>query len=279
MICLILDGLMLRNKILDDVKLKIERDGLKLTLAIIQVGDNAASNIYIKNKSIACEKVGIRVIHKKLEPSVEEEEILKAIADFNDDDSVTGIILQSPLPSGLDFAKCSASILPSKDVDGFTKENVYKLYLNKKGIIPCTVKGIIRLLEEYNISIEGANVAIVGRGDIVGKPLALAMENKNATVTLCHSKTKDLKAITKSADIVVAACGVPHLITADMIKDNAVVIDVGVTKKDNKIVGDVDFDSVKGKASFITPNPGGVGPMTIAMIIDNLVEMGGRENG
>ena len=279
MICLILDGLMLRNKILDDVKLKIERDGLKLTLAIIQVGDNAASNIYIKNKSIACEKVGIRVIHKKLEPSVEEEEILKVIADFNDDDSVTGIILQSPLPSGLDFAKCSASILPSKDVDGFTKENVYKLYLNKKGIIPCTVKGIIRLLEEYNISIEGANVAIVGRGDIVGKPLALAMENKNATVTLCHSKTKDLKAITKSADIVVAACGVPHLITADMIKDNAVVIDVGVTKKDNKIVGDVDFDSVKGKASFITPNPGGVGPMTIAMIIDNLVEMGGRENG
>lgn len=279
MICLILDGLMLRNKILDDVKLKIERDGLKLTLAIVQVGDNAASNIYIKNKTIACEKVGIRVIHKKLESSVEEEEILKVIADFNDDDSVTGIILQNPLPSGLDFAKCSASILSSKDVDGFTKENVYKLYLNKKGIIPCTVKGIISLLEEYNISIEGANVAIVGRGDIVGKPLALAMENKNATVTLCHSKTKDLKAITKSADIVVAACGVPHLITADMIKDNAVVIDVGVTKKDNKIVGDVDFDSVKGKASFITPNPGGVGPMTIAMIIDNLVEMGGRENG
>ncbi len=276
MICLILDGLILKNKILDLAKEKIEREGLKLTLAIIQVGDNSASNIYIKNKIRACEKVGINVIYKRLDSDILEEDIIKIINYFNNDDKVTGIILQSPLPEGLDFGKCSSYIFASKDVDGFTRENIYNLYLNKKGILPCTVKGILRLLEEYNVSVEGANVAIVGRGNIVGKPLALAMENRNATVTLCHSKTKNLKEVTSHADIVIAACGVPHLITADMIKDKAIVIDVGISNVSNKIVGDVDFEAVKKKATFITPNPGGVGPMTVAMIIDNLIEMGGR---
>ena len=276
MICLILDGLILKNKILDLAKEKIEREGLKLTLAIIQVGDNSASNIYIKNKIRACEKVGINVIYKRLDSDILEEDIIKIINYFNNDDKVTGIILQSPLPEGLDFDKCSSYIFASKDVDGFTKENIYNLYLNKKGILPCTVKGILRLLEEYNVSVEGASVAIVGRGNIVGKPLALAMENRNATVTLCHSKTKNLKEVTSHADIVIAACGVPHLITADMIKDKAIVIDVGISNVSNKIVGDVDFETVKKKAAFITPNPGGVGPMTVAMIIDNLIEMGGR---
>ena len=276
MICLILDGLILKNKILDLAKEKIEREGLKLTLAIIQVGDNSASNIYIKNKIRACEKVGINVIYKRLDSDILEEDIIKIINYFNNDDKVTGIILQSPLPEGLDFDKCSSYIFASKDVDGFTKENIYNLYLNKKGILPCTVKGILRLLEEYNVSVEGASVAIVGRGNIVGKPLALAMENRNATVTLCHSKTKNLKEVTSHADIVIAACGVPHLITADMIEDKAIVIDVGISNVSNKIVGDVDFETVKKKAAFITPNPGGVGPMTVAMIIDNLIEMGGR---
>lgn len=273
---MILDGLTLKNKILEEAKEKIERNNLKLKLAIIQIGDNLASNIYIKNKKIACEKVGISVVYEKLETDTTEEELIKLIEKFNKDDSITGIILQSPLPNNLDFDKCSSCIHSNKDVDGFTKDNIYKLYLNQKSIMPCTVKGILRLLQEYKISIEGANTTIIGRGNIVGKPLALAMENRNATVTLCHSRTKNLKEITRRADIVIAACGVPHLITADMIKEKSIVIDVGITKKDGKIIGDVDFENVKNKASYITPNPGGVGPMTVAMIIDNLIEMGGR---
>ena len=274
MIFLILDGLMLKTKILDEAKHEIEHKNLNLGLGIIQVGDNPNSNIYIKNKIKACEKVGIEVIYKKLDSSIVEEKLIELIESFNNDDNITGIILQSPLPSHLDFDKCSSYILSSKDVDGFTKENVYKLYLNQKGILPCTVKGIIRLLEEYKISLEGANIAIIGRGNIVGKPLAMAMENRNATVTLCHSKTKNIKDITRNADIVISACGIPHFVTEDMIKDGAVVVDVGISKVADKIVGDVDFNNVKDKASFITPNPGGVGPMTVAMIIDNLIEMG-----
>ena len=271
---MILDGLNLKKKILDDSKKRIEDEHLNLTLAIIQVGDNAASNIYIRNKIKACEKVGIKVIYKKLDSVVLEEEVIEIIQSFNNNNNITGIILQSPLPSHLDFDKCSSFILPSKDVDGFTMENVYKLYLNQGGILPCTVKGILRLLDEYKISLEGSNVVIIGRGNIVGKPLAMALENRNATVTLCHSKTKNIKDIVKDADIVVAACGIPHFVTVDMIREGAVVIDVGISKVADKIVGDVDFDNVKEKASFITPNPGGVGPMTVAMIIDNLIEMG-----
>ena len=165
-------------------------------------------------------------------------------------------------------------ILPSKDVDGFTKDNVYNLYLNKKSILPCTVKGIIKLLEYYNIEINGKNVAIIGRGNIVGKPLAMALENRNATVSLLHSKTKDLKMFTKDAEIVVVACGIPKLLKKEMIKEGSVVIDVGISRVDGKIVGDIDFDNIKDIALFVTPNPGGIGPMTIAMIIDNLIEMG-----
>ena len=277
--CLILDGLMLKAKILETAKEKIRNENLHLTLAIIQVGDNLASNVYIKNKIKACEEVGIKVVYRKINPPTDEEEIIQIIDYFNQDNTVTGIILQSPLPDNLDFGKCSSHILSSKDVDGFTRENIYSLYLNKKGILPCTVKGILCLLREYDICLNGANVAIIGRGNIVGKPLALALENADATVTLCHSKTKNIKDITKNADIVIAACGVPHIVTADMVKENVVVVDVGISKISEKIVGDVDFDNVKEKAAFITPNPGGVGPMTVAMIIDNLIEMGSEQNG
>lgn len=271
---MILDGKKLRDELLVQYKEKIREEKLNITLAIILVGNNEASKLYIKNKEKYCTEVGIKVDKYLLAEDTSEEVLINLIKDLNEDKEVTGIILQSPVPNGIDFDKCSGMILPSKDVDGFTKDNVYNLYLNKKSILPCTVKGIIKLLEHYNIEINGKNVAIIGRGNIVGKPLAMALENRNATVSLLHSKTKDLKMFTKDADIVVVACGIPKLLKKDMIKEGSVVIDVGISRVDGKIVGDIDFDNIKDTAAFVTPNPGGVGPMTVAMIIDNLIEMG-----
>ena len=271
---MILDGKKLRDELLVQYKEKIKEEKLNITLAIILVGNNEASKLYIKNKEKYCTEVGIKVDKYLLDEDTSEEVLINIIKDLNEDEKVTGIILQSPVPNGIDFDKCSGMILPSKDVDGFTKDNVYNLYLNKKSILPCTVKGIIKLLEYYNIEINGKNVAIIGRGNIVGKPLAMALENRNATVSLLHSKTKDLKMFTKDADIVVVACGIPKLLKKEMIKEGSVVIDVGISRVDGKIVGDIDFDNIKDIALFVTPNPGGIGPMTIAMIIDNLIEMG-----
>ncbi len=271
---MILDGKKLRDELLVQYKEKIKEEKLNITLAIILVGNNEASKLYIKNKEKYCTEVGIKVDKYLLDEDISEKVLINLIKDLNEDEKVTGIILQSPVPDGIDFDKCSGMILPSKDVDGFTKDNVYNLYLNKKSILPCTVKGIIKLLEYYNIEINGKNVAIIGRGNIVGKPLAMALENKNATVSLLHSKTKDLKMFTKDADIVVVACGIPKLLKKEMIKEGSVVIDVGISRVDGKIVGDIDFDNIKDIALFVTPNPGGIGPMTIAMIIDNLIEMG-----
>ena len=271
---MILDGKKLRDELLVQYKEKIKEEKLNITLAIILVGNNEASKLYIKNKEKYCTEVGIKVDKYLLDEDTSEEVLINLIKDLNEDEEVTGIILQSPVPDGIDFDKCSGMILPSKDVDGFTKDNVYNLYLNKKSILPCTVKGIIKLLEYYNIEINGKNVAIIGRGNIVGKPLAIALENRNATVSLLHSKTKDLKMFTKDADIVVVACGIPKLLKKEMIKEGSVVIDVGISRVDGKIVGDIDFDNIKDIALFVTPNPGGIGPMTIAMIIDNLIEMG-----
>ena len=270
---MILDGKKLRDELLVLYKERINKERLNITLAIILVGDNEASKLYIKNKEKYCSMVGINVRKYLLSKETSEEELISLINDLNEDDDVTGIILQSPVPNNIDFDKCSGLIKSSKDVDGFTKDNVYNLYLNRKSILPCTVKGIIKLLDCYKIDVSGKNVAIIGRGNIVGKPLALALENRDATVSLLHSKTKDLKDFTKNADIVVAACGVPKLLKADMIKPGAVVIDVGISRTDAGIIGDIDFDNLKDIASFITPNPGGVGPMTVAMIIDNLIEM------
>ncbi len=271
---MILDGKKLRDELLVQYKEKIKEEKLNITLAIILVGNNEASKLYIKNKEKYCTEVGIKVDKYLLDEDTSEEVLINLIKDLNEDEKITGIILQSPVPNGIDFDKCSGMILPSKDVDGFTKDNVYNLYLNKKSILPCTVKGIIKLLEYYNIEINGKNVAIIGRGNIVGKPLAMALENRNATVSLLHSKTKDLKMFTKDADIVVVACGIPKLLKKEMIKEGSVVIDVGISRVDGKIVGDIDFDNIKDIALFVTPNPGGIGPMTIAMIIDNLIEMG-----
>ncbi len=270
---MILDGSKLKEKILENAKLIISNNNLNITLAIILVGNDEASKIYIKAKQKACEEVGINVALFELDDNTNENDIIDLIYKLNSDSKITGIILQSPIPNGLDYEKCIASISPKKDVDGFTMDNIYNLYLNRKGVMPCTVKGIIRLLKEYNITLEGANVIIVGRGNIVGKPLGLALLNENACVTWTHSKTKDLACFTKNADIVIAAVGKPHIITKDMVKDGAVVIDVGISKEDKHIIGDVDFDEVKNVASYITPNPKGVGPITVAMIIDNLIEM------
>lgn len=268
----IIDGISLRNQILEELKIKIAKANNKITLAIISVGDDEASKIYIKNKQKYCQQVGINCQVYHLDAKTKQEELLDLIDKLNKDSHVHGIILQSPVSNHLDFNLCSNAISPDKDVDGFTEINVYKNYINEKGLLPCTVKGIIRLLDHYSIPISGANVVIVGRGMIVGRPLAIALTNLDATVTLTHSKTKNLEAICQQADIIVAAAGTPKLITNNFVKDKAVIIDVGINKIDGKICGDADFDNIKDKCSYITKVPGGVGPMTIAMLLENTYE-------
>lgn len=267
----ILDGKKIRDKILDEVKYKIEDNNLKISLAIILIGNDEASKIYVKNKEKACEYVGIKCDKYLLDDNTSEGEVINLIDKLNNDNNVTGIILQSPVPSHINFDKCAGTIKYYKDVDGFTRDNIYNLYMNKEGLVPCTVKGIIRLLDEYKIEIEGKHIVIVGRGNIVGKPLINAMMNRNATVTVCHSKTKNLEDICKTADILVSAVGRPNLITKEMIRDNTIVIDVGISRVNDKVVGDADFENIKDKCSYITPVPGGVGPMTVAMIMENLL--------
>lgn len=276
---MILDGKKVRDEILEKAKIKIKANDWDIILAIITVGDDQASKIYVKNKEKYCNYVGIQVIKYQLPENVTEKELVSLIDTLNKDPKITGIILQSPISHHLNFDKCSGFIAPKKDVDGFTKDNIYNLYLGQKTILPCTVKGIIKLLEYYKIPIAGANAVIVGRGNIVGHPLSLALLNKNATVTVLHSKSQNIKDITKNADILISATGIANLISADMVKENAVVVDVGVDYVDGKIVGDVKYDEVKDIASYITPNPGGVGPMTVAMIIDNLISLKEYNNG
>ena len=270
---MLLDGERLKSKILDNLKKEIKSNRLNVKLAIIMIGDNDASKIYVKNKINSCKEIGIEVDEYLLDEKVTNTEVANLIDKLNANRSVTGIILQSPIPKHLNYNRLCSRIDGSKDVDGFTKNNIYNLYLNEKTIMPCTVRGIIYLLKDYNIKLCGSHCVIVGRGNIVGKPLIHALLNEDATVTIAHSKTKNLSELTKNADIVISATGIPHLITADMIKDKAVVVDVGVSRVDGKIVGDVDFDTVAKKAAFITPNPHGVGPMTVAMIMANLVDM------
>ena len=267
----ILDGKILRDKILDNVKDKIKNNNLDIKLAIILVGNNEASKIYVNNKERACIYTGIKCDKNLLDSNTTEDELLDLIDKLNNDNEVTGIILQSPVPNHIDFDKCAGTIKYYKDVDGFTRDNIYNLYMNKDGLVPCTVKGIIRLLDEYKIEIEGKHAVIVGRGLIVGKPLSTALLNRNATVSICHSKTKNLVDICRSADILISAVGKPNSITKEMVKDGAVVIDVGISREDNKVVGDTNFEEIKDKCLYITPVPGGVGPMTVAMIMENLL--------
>ena len=262
----------IRLKLKDEVT-ELKSAGIKPKLAVIMVGDDKASKVYVRNKSKACEDVEIEYEEHILPASTKMEELLELIEKLNNDATIHGILVQSPLPERLDANVAFRTISPKKDVDGFNPINVGKLSLNQDCFVSCTPFGIIKMLEAYNIPIEGAHAVIIGRSNIVGKPLAKCLLNKNATVTVCHSKTKNLKEITKQADILVAAIGKPKFVTEDMVKEGATVIDVGINRMDDgKLLGDTDFENIKDKVSYITPVPGGVGPMTIAMLMHNVVK-------
>lgn len=272
----ILDGKMVAKKIKEDLKREVEelkQNEIFPKLAVIMVGEDPASKVYVRNKSIACQEIGIEYEEYLLDEKVSMNELLDLINKLNQDETVNGILLQSPIPRGLDINEAFKAIAPEKDVDGFNPCNVGKLCLGQDAFISCTPYGIIKLLEEYGIDIEGKDAVVVGRSNIVGKPMMQCLLNKNATVTICHSKTIKLDRATRKADILVVAIGKPKFITKDMVKEGAIVIDVGINRgEDGKLCGDVDFEEVSNVASYITPVPGGVGPMTIAMLMNNIVK-------
>lgn len=269
-----LDGKELSKKIRAQVKMdveKLKKEGVNPKLAVIMVGDDSASKVYVRNKSKACEEVGIDFEEFLLNSDVKMDELLSLIEKLNKRDDIHGILLQSPIPEHLDIYKAFETIDFRKDVDGFNPINIGRLTLNRQTFISCTPHGIIKILDEYGIEIKGANAVIIGRSNIVGKPLAQCLLNRDATVTICHSKTKDLPEITKTADILISAVGKAKFVTSDMIKQGVVIIDVGINRTETGLVGDVDYERVFNKASYITPVPGGVGPMTIAMLLHNTV--------
>ncbi len=269
----LLNGKELAKEIRQKLKEKVEKEQLTPNLAVILCGNNEASKVYVRNKSKACDEVGIKFKEYLLPNETKQEELLELIDKLNQDESVDGILLQSPIPKGLNIQEAFARISPEKDVDGFNPYNVGKLTIGEDGFIPCTPYGIMKIFEKYKIDLEGKKAAIVGRSNIVGKPMAQCLLSHNATVTICHSKTKDLKQELKDADVIVAAVGKRNIIKADMVKEGVVVIDVGMNRNDEgKLCGDVDFENVSKKASYITPVPGGVGPMTIAMLMNNVVK-------
>ncbi len=269
----IIDGKKLAQKIRLELKTEAEKFKTRPKLAVILVGNDPASKIYVRNKNKACEEVGINYEEHVLEETTKMEDLLQLIDRLNSDDSINGILLQAPLPKHLEINRAFEEISPIKDVDGFNPINIGKLLIGEDAFISCTPYGIIKMLEEYNIPIQGKNAVVVGRSNIVGKPLAQCLLNKNATVIICHSKTENLSNYTKNADILISAVGKANLITADMVKEGATVIDVGMNRSDNgKLCGDVDFENVKEIASYITPVPGGVGPMTITMLMNNVIK-------
>jgi len=260
----LLDGKVVKTMALEGLKKLVNEIERPLGLTVIQVGDNASSNIYIKQKRKMAEFLGFNFNHIKLEDDVTLEEILKIIDELNNDEEVDGILVQMPVPEHLDSKVIQNAINPLKDVDGLTDINMGKLVHKKECLVPCTALGIMELLNYYNIPVISKNVVVVGRSDLVGRPVAELLINASATVTLCHSKTKDLASVTRGADILIVAVGKSRLITKDMVKDGAVVIDVGINKlEDRSLCGDVDFENVKDKCSYITPVPGGVGQMTV----------------
>lgn len=272
----IINGKVISAQIKEECKEKIAKlksQGTEVSLAVIQVGNDPASSVYVGNKKKACEYVGIRSLAYELKEETSEEELLSLIQELNQRKDVNGILVQLPLPSHINEEKVLDSIDPKKDVDGFHPQNVGALCIGKKGFVSCTPAGVIQLLKRSGIEIAGKECVVIGRSNIVGKPMALLLLRENGTVTVTHSRTKDLKAVTKRADILVVAIGKPKMITADYVKEGAVVIDVGIHRNaDNKLCGDVDFESVSPHCSAITPVPGGVGPMTIAMLMNNCVE-------
>ena len=272
----LIDGKELAKKISANLKTevdKLKQQGIIPKLAVIMVGDDKASSVYVRNKSRACNEIGIEFEEFLKGQDTTQEELLSLIQKLNKREDVHGILLQSPIPQHLDIREAFNLIDYKKDVDGFNPVNVGRLSIGEDAFISCTPHGVIRMLEEYNIPIEGKRAVIIGRSNIVGKPLIQCLLSKNATVTVCHSKTQNIGEITKEADILIAALGRPKFVKEDMVKPGAVVIDVGINRNDEgKLVGDVDFENVSKKASYITPVPGGVGPMTIAMLMSNVVK-------
>lgn len=271
---IIMDGKALAKKIRQQVKEEVSRlkeKGIFPKLAVIMVGEDPASKVYVRNKSKACNEAGIAYEEFLLDENSSMEELLKVIKELNERKDIHGILLQSPIPKPLDIDTAFETIDFRKDVDGFHPINIGRLALGRQTFISCTPHGVMKLLQEYQIDLKGANVVILGRSNIVGKPLAQCLLNADATVTICHSKTKNVGEITQNADIVISAIGKPKFVTKDMIKENAVVIDVGINRLETGLVGDVDFEELEKKVSYITPVPGGVGPMTIAMLMHNVV--------
>lgn len=272
----IIDGKRISQELKDELKQEVaalKAAGKECCLAVIQVGDDPASSVYVRNKKRACEYIGIKSLSYELPESTTEEELLALIGKLNEDSTVHGILCQLPLPAHIDEEKVLNTISPKKDVDGFHPQNVGALVVGQKGFVSCTPAGIIELLKRSNIEIAGKHCVVIGRSNIVGKPMALLMLRENATVTICHSRTANLKEICKEADILIVAIGKPQFVTADYVKEGAVVIDVGIHRNaDNKLCGDVAYDEVRDHTSAITPVPGGVGPMTIAMLMHNCVE-------
>lgn len=271
-----IDGKRISQEIKDELKEKVaslKQEGKEAALAVIQVGSDPASSVYVNNKKKACAHIGIRSISYELPEETTEDELLALIEKLNQDDTVNGILVQLPVPAQINEDKIIQAISPRKDVDGFHPQNVGKLVIGEKGFVSCTPAGIIQLLKRSGIEIAGKSCVVVGRSNIVGKPMALLMLRENATVTVAHSKTKNLKEVCQQADILIVAIGRPQYITAEYIKEGAVVIDVGIHRNEqNKLCGDVKYDEVAEHTSAITPVPGGVGPMTIAMLMNNCVE-------
>ncbi|SJZ85575.1 methenyltetrahydrofolate cyclohydrolase [Selenihalanaerobacter shriftii] len=273
---LILDGSVKSKEIQEEIKREVEKledeEGVVPKLSIVFAGNNPASKSYIKLQQRICDKVGIESEVVDLPGDISEEDLLAELDDLNNDDDVNGILIQMPLPDQVDDDKVIRSIDPDKDLDAFHPYNIGELVIDGDAYVPCTPEGVMALFDMYDIELKGKDVTVVGHSNIVGKPMALLLLNRNATVSVCHIDTKDTASYTTESDIVIVAAGVPNLITADMVKEGAIVIDVGINEVDGKIVGDVDFENVKEKASAITPVPGGAGPMTIAMLLKDTVQ-------
>ena len=278
---MIIDGKEISLQVKDEIKKKVEAlkgQGKEITLAVIQVGDNPASTVYVRNKKRGCEYTGIRSLSYELPGDAAEEELLSLVGELNERGDVNGILVQLPLPPHMDEDRVISAISPLKDVDGFHPQNLGNLCIGRPGFVSCTPLGIIQLLKRSGISIEGKKCVVLGRSNIVGKPMALLLLRENATVTIAHSKTQNLKEVTREADILIVAVGRAGMITGEYVKEGAVVIDVGINRdENNKLCGDVDFDTVEPVSSAITPVPGGVGPMTIAMLLHNCLESIERE--
>lgn len=269
---MIIDGKKLQSEVKDKLINKINNISDKLKLVVIQVGDDPASSVYVRNKGKLCNDVGILFEHVKYDDSILEKELISKIDELNNDSSVTGILVQLPLPSSINEDRVLESIKYYKDVDGLTSDNIGNLFAGNDGIVPCTALGVMEILDSVNTDFVGANVVIVGRSKLVGLPLVSLFSRRNSTVTLCHSKTKDLKSITSNADILVVAVGKKEFIDGSYVKDGSIVVDVGINRYGGKLYGDCEFSSVLPKVKYITPVPGGVGPLTVVMLVNNVIK-------